>query len=143
MVGTAFILLTLIGSVASFAPSSRFLGAVRQSKPLCSQAPGLDDTIRAKIDKLIAENKVILFMKGNKLFPQCGFSNTACRILDAIKADYETVNVLEDEKIRNGIKVNSHEIKVFAHVRLFLFHLVVRCIHLGPQSPNYTLQENS
>jgi monothiol glutaredoxin len=46
-------------------------------------------------------------MKGNKLFPQCGFSNTACRILDALNTPYETVNVLEDENIRNGIKIYS------------------------------------
>jgi monothiol glutaredoxin len=46
-------------------------------------------------------------MKGNKIFPQCGFSNTACRILDAIGAPYETVDVLQDDAIRNGVKVFS------------------------------------
>ena len=46
-------------------------------------------------------------MKGNKLFPQCGFSNTACRILDAVNTPYETVNVLDDDKVRMGIKVYS------------------------------------
>jgi len=46
-------------------------------------------------------------MKGNKLFPQCGFSNTACRILDSINVPYETVNVLDDDRIRNGVKVFS------------------------------------
>ena len=48
-----------------------------------------------KLQTMVTENKVLLFMKGNKLFPQCGFSNTACRILDAINVPYETVNVLE------------------------------------------------
>ena len=46
-------------------------------------------------------------MKGNKLSPQCGFSNTACRILDSINIPYETVNVLDDDHIRNGVKVFS------------------------------------
>ena len=54
---------------------------------------GLDDHIRDKLQNLVDNNKVLLFMKGNKLFPQCGFSNTACRILDAIRAPYEVVNV--------------------------------------------------
>jgi len=67
----------------------------------------LDDRLRLKIDTLIKNNKVVLFMKGNKLFPQCGFSNTACRILDALNTPYETVNVLEDENIRGGIKIYS------------------------------------
>lgn len=67
----------------------------------------LDDRLRLKIDTLITNNKVVLFMKGNKLFPQCGFSNTACRILDALNTPYETVNVLEDENIRSGIKIYS------------------------------------
>tara|TARA_A100001035_G_C27673901_1_gene449708 strand:- start:416 stop:907 length:492 start_codon:yes stop_codon:yes gene_type:complete len=70
--------------------------------------PGtLDDRIRDKLQTMVDDNKVLLFMKGNKLFPQCGFSNTACRILDAINVPYETVNVLEDDNIRNGIKVFS------------------------------------
>mmetsp|Transcript_7387 Transcript_7387/g.24984 ORF Transcript_7387/g.24984 Transcript_7387/m.24984 type:complete len:111 (-) Transcript_7387:31-363(-) len=67
----------------------------------------LDDAPRARLDKLVQDNKVVLFMKGNKLFPQCGFSNTAVRILDALNADFETVNVLEDEAIRQGVKVYS------------------------------------
>ena len=68
---------------------------------------GLDDSTREKLEGLVNNNKVLLFMKGNKLFPQCGFSNTACRILDAISVPYETVNVLEDDRIRNGVKVFS------------------------------------
>lgn len=70
--------------------------------------PGpLDDRVRDQLQTMVDANKVLLFMKGNKLFPQCGFSNTACRILDAINVQYETVNVLEDDNIRNGIKVFS------------------------------------
>jgi Glutaredoxin len=72
-----------------------------------SPFPNLDDRTYTKIDDLVKSNKVLLFMKGNKLFPQCGFSNTACRILDALNTPYETVNVLDDGAIRNGVKVYS------------------------------------
>jgi monothiol glutaredoxin len=67
----------------------------------------LDDATRAFLDKVIKDNKVVLFMKGTALFPQCGFSNTAVRILDAVGTKFETVNVLDSDKIRNGIKVYS------------------------------------
>lgn len=46
---------------------------------MSSSEPELDIRTREKIDKLVNSNKVLLFMKGNKLFPQCGFSNNACR----------------------------------------------------------------
>ena len=43
-------------------------------------------------------------MKGSKIFPQCGFSNTACQILQSFSIDFETVDVLADESIRSGVK---------------------------------------
>lgn len=46
-------------------------------------------------------------MKGNKQFPQCGFSNTCVQILNIMQVPYETVNILEDEKIRQGMKEYS------------------------------------
>lgn len=46
--------------------------------------PQYDAPTRARIEKLIQENKIVLFMKGNRLFPSCGFSNTAIRILDQL-----------------------------------------------------------
>ena len=57
-----------------------------------------------KISNLIEENKILLFMKGNPKFPQCGFSSLACQILDASGANYETVDVLQDQDVREGIK---------------------------------------
>ncbi|MGV3480326.1 MAG: Grx4 family monothiol glutaredoxin [Sphingobium sp.] len=62
-----------------------------------------DDT-RARIDELVKANPVLLFMKGTPLFPQCGFSSRAIAILDHIGVDYETVDVLQDQGIRQGIK---------------------------------------
>jgi monothiol glutaredoxin len=61
-----------------------------------------------KISNLIGENKILLFMKGNPKFPQCGFSSLACQILDAAGANYETVDVLQDQDVREGIKTYSN-----------------------------------
>lgn len=58
-----------------------------------------------KIKELVSSNKVVLFMKGSKQFPQCGFSARAVQILQAAGCtDFVTVNVLEDDNIRQGIK---------------------------------------
>ena len=60
-----------------------------------------------RIAKIVGENDVVLFMKGTPLFPQCGFSSRAVAILDHLGAKYETVDVLQDPEIRNGIKAYS------------------------------------
>ena len=65
-------------------------------------------TTEDKISNLIEENKILLFMKGNPKFPQCGFSSLACQILDASGAIYETVDVLQDQDVREGIKTYSN-----------------------------------
>ena len=62
---------------------------------------------RARIQSLVDGNKVLLFMKGSKSFPQCGFSDTATKILEQLcggSADFATVDVLSDPAIRQGIK---------------------------------------
>ena len=61
----------------------------------------------ARIDELVKSNDVVLFMKGSALFPQCGFSSRAIAILDRLGATYETVDVLQDQDIRQGIKAYS------------------------------------
>ena len=58
----------------------------------------------ARIDALVKSNDVVLFMKGTALFPQCGFSSRAIAILDHLGTPYETVDVLQDPEIRQGIK---------------------------------------
>ena len=65
-------------------------------------------TINNRIKELLEDNLIVLFMKGNPKFPQCGFSSTACQILDACGATYETVDVLQDPEIREGIKAYSN-----------------------------------
>jgi monothiol glutaredoxin len=70
----------------------------------------MSDT-QQRIDDLVKSNEVLLFMKGNAAFPQCGFSGRAIQILKACGVDPKTlttVNVLEDEAIRNGIKEYSN-----------------------------------
>ena len=57
-----------------------------------------------EIAKEIKENKIILFMKGNKMAPQCGFSGQVIQILNHIGCTYETRDVLQDEELRQGIK---------------------------------------
>ena len=60
-----------------------------------------------RIDEIVTANDVVLFMKGTALFPQCGFSSRAIAILDHLAVPYETVDVLQDPEIRNGIKAYS------------------------------------
>jgi monothiol glutaredoxin len=67
----------------------------------------LDPKTRQRIDDLVKKHRVVLFMKGDRSFPQCGFSATVVQILDSLIPDYETVDVLRDPAIREGVKVYS------------------------------------
>ena len=60
-----------------------------------------------RIKEQVTGNRVVLFMKGSALFPQCGFSSRAVAILDHLGVSFETVDVLQDADIRNGIKAYS------------------------------------
>lgn len=59
---------------------------------------------KERIQALVDNHPILLFMKGSKLFPQCGFSNTATQILGSFNVDFHTVDVLSDENIRQGVK---------------------------------------
>ncbi|MEK9625654.1 MAG: Grx4 family monothiol glutaredoxin [Gammaproteobacteria bacterium] len=61
-----------------------------------------------KIKEKVESNRVVLFMKGNRDFPQCGFSGRAVQILQALGAEFETSDVLMDDEIRQGIKDYSN-----------------------------------
>ncbi len=63
---------------------------------------------KERIETLIKNNKIMVFMKGNKLMPQCGFSNNVVQILNVCGVPYETFDVLTDEEIRQGIKEYSN-----------------------------------
>ncbi|WP_300543081.1 Grx4 family monothiol glutaredoxin [Maricaulis sp.] len=65
-------------------------------------------TAQDVIKSTIENNDVVLFMKGTPVFPQCGFSSVVARVLDHLQVDFESVNVLEDDGIRQGIKEYSN-----------------------------------
>lgn len=60
--------------------------------------------VKERIEKILTDSSVVLFMKGTPNFPQCGFSARATAILQDIGVDFSSVNVLEDDEIREGIK---------------------------------------
>ena len=60
-----------------------------------------------RIDEIVKNNEVVLFMKGTPLFPQCGFSSRAVTILEHLETPFETVDVLQDLEIRQSIKEYS------------------------------------
>jgi monothiol glutaredoxin len=62
---------------------------------------------QSRIDNLVKQNKIMVFMKGSKLMPQCGFSNNVVQILNVLGVPFETCDVLADEEIRQGIKEYS------------------------------------
>tara|TARA_R110000868_G_scaffold374220_2_gene638594 strand:- start:1551 stop:1883 length:333 start_codon:yes stop_codon:yes gene_type:complete len=62
------------------------------------------DAIKATVEN----HDIVLFMKGTPVFPQCGFSSVVARVLDHLQVDFESVNVLEDADIRQGIKDYSN-----------------------------------
>jgi len=67
----------------------------------------MSEDVNARIDQTVKAADVLLFMKGTPLFPQCGFSSRAIAILDRLGATYETIDVLQDPDIRQGIKAYS------------------------------------
>ena len=66
------------------------------------------EDITKKIESQLSDNKIVLYMKGTKEMPQCGFSAKVVQILNSYGVDYETVDVLADPEIRQGIKDYSN-----------------------------------
>lgn len=64
----------------------------------------MDEATRDQIKAAIEENRVVLFMKGSRMFPQCGFSAQVVGILKQAGAEFKDINVLTDPAIRQGIK---------------------------------------
>jgi monothiol glutaredoxin len=67
-----------------------------------------DQAVNDWINKQIANNDIVLFMKGTKSMPQCGFSMQVAQILNHLGVEYEDINVLEDMGVREGIKAFSN-----------------------------------
>ena len=67
----------------------------------------MNETVKTKIQTIIDQNDVVLFMKGNSKMPQCGFSNAVVNALSYLDVKFADVDVLQNEEIREGIKVFS------------------------------------
>ena len=67
----------------------------------------MSDSTNERIAALVKSADVVLFMKGSPLFPQCGFSSRAVSILNHIGVEFDSVDVLQDQQVRHGIKVFS------------------------------------
>jgi monothiol glutaredoxin len=64
--------------------------------------------LKQRLDDIVNNSQVVVFMKGSKLMPQCGFSNNVVQILNTLGVPFETVDVLSDYDIRQGIKEYSN-----------------------------------
>ena len=84
-----------VANTASTTTSSRFMSSFEQETP---------ENTKARIQGLVDDHPVLVFMKGSQLFPQCGFSNTACQILQSFDIEFHSVDVLSDEAVRTGVK---------------------------------------
>ena len=67
----------------------------------------MTDATQARIGELVAQSDVLLFMKGTPMFPQCGFSSRAIAILQHLGVEFDSVDVLQDQDVRQGIKTFS------------------------------------
>jgi monothiol glutaredoxin len=67
----------------------------------------MDATLKQKIEETVQKNKIVLFVKGTKQFPQCGFSNAVITIFKQLGVPFETVNILADQDLRQGMKEYS------------------------------------
>ncbi|XP_011098986.1 monothiol glutaredoxin-S7, chloroplastic isoform X1 [Sesamum indicum] len=67
----------------------------------------LTPELKTTLDKVVTSHKVVVFIKGTKEFPQCGFSNTVVQILKSLNVPFETINILENEMLRQGLKEYS------------------------------------
>src|SRR5262245_17350356 len=68
----------------------------------------MDDATRQRLQTLVDSHRIILFMKGTKNFPQCGFSAQVVGILKQVGAEFQDVNVLTDPEVRQGMKEFSN-----------------------------------
>lgn len=67
----------------------------------------MSDDVQTSIDNAVKGNDVLLFMKGTPTFPQCGFSSVVVQVLDYLGVEYQAVNVLDNQDIREGVKAYS------------------------------------
>ena len=68
----------------------------------------MDESLKQRIEGTLGQSRVVLFMKGSKHFPQCGFSAQVVQILKQKGAEFKDVNILADAELRNGLKEFSN-----------------------------------
>eukprot|EP00752_Nemacystus_decipiens_P012616 g11172.t2 len=120
LVGSASSFVLSPAATASARLSSRTSAACSRTQPLRASMDGenllpnaaevmdeMAEEAKGVIEGLVKENKVMLFMKGNKMFPQCGFSNSAVQVLRACDVEFETYDVLTNPAVREAIKEYS------------------------------------
>ncbi|XP_010554553.1 PREDICTED: monothiol glutaredoxin-S14, chloroplastic-like [Tarenaya hassleriana] len=98
-------------SILKLNPSTSAAAATFPSPPtkrFRCMATALTPQLRETLDKLVSSKEVVLFMKGTKDFPMCGFSNTVVQILKTLNAPFEDVNILENELLRQALKEYSN-----------------------------------
>ena len=92
------------GRAVGRAPRAR---ASRRAPPRRAGGHEHGPRMKSAIDKFVSSNKIVVFMKGNKEQPRCGFSNTVVQVFKSMEVPFETVDILEDEGLRAGMKVYS------------------------------------
>lgn len=90
------------GTTTTTAPSQLY-SSMSEGQSI-QQEEAAFSSVNDRIQNLVDTHPVLLFMKGTKLFPQCGFSNTATQILHSFNIEFHTIDVLSDESIRQGVK---------------------------------------
>src|ERR1051325_12075509 len=78
------------------------MGTAKQ--PSAMRTPSMNPAVHEAINQQVHANPVVLYMKGTRSMPQCGFSARVVEILDGLLSEYTTVNVLNDAAVREGIK---------------------------------------
>lgn len=92
--------MSLLRQVINISKTSRISSSLSVYSRFLSTKP--DDPMQSHIDKLVKNNKVVVFMKGEPQAPRCGFSNAVVDILNIHKTKYDAHDVLQDENLRNG-----------------------------------------
>ena len=86
----------------------RVRGGMRTPRARTTTRASMGPELKANIDAFISENKVVLFMKGTKEAPRCGFSNTCVQILQSMNVPFADVDILSNEDLRQGMKDYSN-----------------------------------
>lgn len=89
------------------APLRAIAVTIKIVDPFSAVSKPMSADVNEQIKDLVNQHKILVFMKGNKLMPQCGFSNNVVQILNTLGVPYETIDVLDNHEIRQGIKEYS------------------------------------